>query len=167
MHPHVLLIERFYEAFAKHQPQEMAACYHPDAAFQDPVFPHLQGADIGSMWNMLVTRGGKQMKIDYTHRDIAADDQEGQACWEAHYHFSQTGRKVHNVVQARFQFADGLILRHEDDFNFARWSRQALGWRGLLLGHTRFLQAKVQAQAAASLAAWKAERGLLGRPQNA
>lgn len=160
MHPHVLLLERFYEAFAKQQPQEMAACYHPDAHFYDPVFPHLQGADPATMWNMLVTRGGKQMKISYSHRDLAADDHEGQVRWEADYRFSQTGRKVHNVVQARFRFADGLILQHEDDFNFARWSRQALGWRGWLLGHTQFLQRKVQAQAAASLAKWKAERGL-------
>lgn len=160
MHPHVLLIERFYEAFAKHQPQEMAACYHPEAKFKDPVFPELRGADIGTMWSMLVSRGGKQMKIDYTHRDIAADNRAGEACWEAHYHFSQTGRKVHNVVRAHFEFADGLILRHQDDFNFARWARQALGGRGLLLGHTRFLQNKVQTQAAASLAKWKAERGL-------
>lgn len=160
MHPHVLLIERFYEAFANHQPREMAACYHPDAHFYDPVFPHLQAADIGTMWNMLVTRGGKQMKISYSHRDLAADDNEGQARWEAHYHFSQTGHKVHNVVQARFRFADGLIFQHEDDFNFARWSRQALGWRGLVLGHTQFLQTKVRAQAAESLTKWKAERGL-------
>ena len=48
-------------------------------------------------------------------------------------------------------YAAGLITRHTDRFDFWRWSRQALGAPGLLLGWSPFLRAKVRGQAAASL----------------
>ncbi len=156
MHSHILLLERFYEAFQHRNPEAMAACYHPEAHFSDPVFPHLRGRAIGQMWTMLVARGGKEMMVRYDHRDVAADDYAGQARWEAHYKFSQTGRRVHNIIDAKFTFADGLILDHQDHFDFARWARQALGFTGLLLGNTQLLQRQVQRKAAASLTAWQA-----------
>ncbi len=43
------LIERFYRAFQQRDAATMAACYHADATFRDPVF-ELQGAHVGAMW---------------------------------------------------------------------------------------------------------------------
>ncbi len=60
-----------------------------------------------------------------------------------------------NRIDATFAFRDGLIVRHQDHFDFARWARQALGLPGLLLGWSSFLQNKVRAQAAAGLASFK------------
>ena len=76
----------------------------------------------------------------------------GTARWKAHYTFSQTGRPVVNDVRARFRFEDGLIADHHDDFNFHRWSRQALGPVGLLLGWTPLVRSKVRRMAAGRLA---------------
>jgi hypothetical protein len=60
---------------------------------------------------------------------------------------------VHNRIDARFEFdAAGLISRHVDRFNFWRWSRQALGLKGWLLGWTSLVRDKVRAQAAKNLA---------------
>lgn len=53
-------------------------------------------------------------------------------------------RKVHNVIDARFEFRDGLIIRHVDTFNFHRWASRALGTPGKLFGGTGFLRRKVQ-----------------------
>ena len=65
----------------------------------------------------------------------ARDITERSAHWEATYRFSATGRLVHNIIDAEFEFdAHGLILRHRDRFDFWRWARQALGAPGLLLG---------------------------------
>jgi hypothetical protein len=47
--------------------------------------------------------------------------------------------------------AAGKIIRQVDSFSLWRWSRQALGTRGLLLGWTPIVKNKVQAQAANSL----------------
>ena len=147
-HPHAALIERFYAAFARHDWEAMAACYHSDVHFTDEVFD-LHGADAGAMWRMLCT-SGRELRVKAG--DISADDRQGQAHWDARYVFSATGRPVLNRIDARFEFREGLIVRHVDRFDFWRWSRQALGVRGRLLGWTPLLRRKVRAQAAASLA---------------
>ena len=147
MHANAALLERFYTAFSKHDPAPLAGCYHPQAHFTDEVFD-LHGERIAAMWRMLCVRG-TDLRLEF--RDIQADDRAGSAHWEAWYSFSATGRKVHNVIEASFEFKDGLILRHIDRFDFWRWSRQALGPPGLLLGWSGALRKKVQATAAHNL----------------
>jgi hypothetical protein len=34
---------------------------------------------------------------------------------------------VINIIQAHFHFQDGLIIKHTDDFDVWKWSKQALG----------------------------------------
>ena len=155
MHPHAALIERFYASFAKRDWAGMAACYHPDVHFSDEAFD-LHGADAGMMWRMLLTNG-KDLTLEYS--GIEADDRTGRAHWDARYTFGATGRKVLNRIDASFEFRDGLIVRHVDRFDFWRWSRQALGTPGLLLGWSGFLKDKVRAKAAAGLAAFKQKVG--------
>ena len=152
-HPHAALIARFYDAFQRRDAAAMAACYHGDVQFTDEVFPDLRGPQAGAMWAMLCARG-KDLRV--VPSAITADDAQGRARWDAWYTFSGTGRPVHNIIHAEFAFRDGLIVRHVDRFDFARWARQALGVSGLLLGGTRFMRRKVQATAARSLAAWMA-----------
>lgn len=147
-HPHLALIQSFYAAFAERDAQRMAACYAPDVAFSDPVFPELHGDQAGAMWAMLCA-AGKDLQIRLERAQ--ADDRAGSATWHADYTFS-TGRTVHNVVDAQFTFRDGLIATHADRFDFWRWSRMALGPTGLFLGWTPMLRRKVQQRAAAQLA---------------
>ena len=148
MHPNEALLRRFYESFARLDGEAMAACYAPDVRFSDPVFPDLQGDRAGAMWKMLTGRA-KDLKVEAS--GFRADDRTGEAHWEAWYSFSATGRKVHNIIDARFEFRDGLIVRHDDTFDFWRWSRQALGVPGVLLGWSPMLRNKVRAQAAKGL----------------
>ena len=150
-HPHAVLIERFYAAFARRDWEQMAACYHPDVHFSDEVFD-LHGADVAAMWRMLCT-SGKALHVKFSA--VAADDREGRAHWDARYRFPATNRPVVNRIDARFGFRDGLIVRHVDRFDFWLWSRQALGARGWLLGWTPFLRNKVRAGAAERLAEFK------------
>jgi ketosteroid isomerase-like protein len=143
-------INRFYRAFQERDGATMSACYAPDATFRDPVF-ELSGDRIGLMWRMLTERG-KDLRVEFSN--VVADENAGSADWQAWYSFSKTGRKVHNVIRARFRFRGGLIVDHVDDFDFWRWSRQALGPAGLLLGWTPMLRAKVRKQAADGLDAY-------------
>ena len=153
-HPNDELIQRFYAAFAERRGDSMAACYAPDAHFSDPVFPDLNGAEPGQMWRML-TGASDDLRIELLEHE--AGDDTGSARWQAHYTFTQTGRSVMNDVRATFRFADGLIADHRDDFAFHRWSRQALGLSGLLLGWTPIIRGAVQKKAAARLEEFKAE----------
>lgn len=153
-HPNAQLLERFYTAFANRDAATMRGCYAPDAMFEDEVFT-LKGAEIGQMWTML-SQNAREFSLQF--RDITADDNSGRAHWEAHYLFSATGRKVHNIIEAEFQFRQGLIVMHRDRFDFWSWSRQALGLPGLLLGWSPLIRNKVRAQAARNLAAFSAKK---------
>ena len=131
MHPNADLIHRFYSAFQSRDGAAMAACYTDDASFGDPVFTDLQGREVGGMWRFLCERG---QDLAVTFRDVAADDHEGSAHWDATYTFSATGRRVVNRIDAKFRFRDGKIAWHRDHFDLGAWARQALGWKGLLIG---------------------------------
>jgi ketosteroid isomerase-like protein len=150
------LIERFYAAFAEKDGKGMAACYAPNVTFSDPVFRDLRGPEAGAMWRMLTGRSG-DLRIELLEH--AADGERGSARWRAHYTFAQTGRPVVNDVRASFHFADGLVVEHTDEFDFHRWSRQALGAPGLLLGWTPLLRAAVRRRARAQLDEFLAREG--------
>jgi ketosteroid isomerase-like protein len=150
------LIERFYAVFDARDGDAMAACYAPGAHFSDPVFPDLNGTEPGAMWRMLTSQAN-ELRIELLEHE--ADDTRGSARWRAHYVFSQTGRPVVNDVRAEYRFADGLIAEHTDQFSFHRWSRQALGAPGLLLGWTPVLKATVRRKAAANLASFTQRDG--------
>ncbi len=143
---HQQLIEKFYTAFQQRDHQTMASCYHPEASFQDEAFT-LRGKEILAMWHMLCERG-KDLTLAY---EVTEQAGKVTAHWEPRYSFSQTGRFVHNIIDAEFEFKDGLIYRHVDRFNFWRWSRQALGIPGVLLGWTSLLRNKVSAMAGKTL----------------
>lgn len=143
------LIEKFYAAFAARDGAAMAALYAADATFSDPVFPDLKGAEPGMMWRMLTERAD-DLKIELAEHE--ASDAAGSARWIATYTFTQTGRPVVNDVRAHFRFnSDGLIAGHMDDFNFYKWSKQALGASGALLGWTPIIRNAVQKKARAGL----------------
>lgn len=143
------LIRHFYESFANNDADGMIACYSDEIEFSDPAFGLLKGADAKNMWKMLVERAKGNIKIEY--KNVSATDKKGSADWTADYLFSKTGRKVFNEIHADFEFADGKIIRHTDTFDFWKWSRQALGISGLLLGWSSFLQNKIRQNARESL----------------
>ena len=139
------LIEEFYQAFDQLNAEAMVACYHPEVCFEDPAFGILKGNRAGNMWRMLCeSQKGKEFSVSVF--DIEADEQRGKARWEAHYNFSRTGRKVHNIIYAEFRFQEGKIIDHRDRFDLYRWSKQALGTSGLLLGWTPYFRKKLQGQ---------------------
>jgi ketosteroid isomerase-like protein len=154
-HPNDDVVQRFYAAFDRKDGDAMAACYHPEIRFSDPVFGELRGAEAGDMWRMLTGRAADLRVELATHE---AGDEQGSANWIATYTFAQTGRKVINDIQASFRFRDGLIAEHDDRFSFWTWSRQALGAPGLIAGWTPLLRGKVSAQAREGLEQFRAGR---------
>jgi ketosteroid isomerase-like protein len=155
MHPHATLVQRFYEAFNKKDGEAMAACYHKEVVFSDPVFGELQGERARDMWRMLT---GRAKDLSIVASDIAADDKLGSARWVADYKFGKAGRPVHNVIEARFGFQDGLIVRHDDMFPLWTWSRMALGAPGVLLGWTPMVQRRIRGDAKKGLDAFVAAK---------
>ena len=157
MHANAELISRFYSAFQKRDGQGMVACYHPKIEFYDPVFQALEGDRAKAMWLMLCERA-KDLSIEFSK--VHADDTVGLAHWDAWYLFSATGRTVHNIIDAHFEFEDGLIRKHIDTFDFHRWAGQALGLSGKLLGGTSFMQNKIRKTAVGGLDAYIKKAGV-------
>ena len=146
------VIKAFYEAFSKRDAEGMVKHYADDVRFSDPVFTDLRGSDVGDMWRMLCS-SAQDFSLTF---DSVTDD---SAHWIAHYTFSGTGHRVVNDIQAQFVIADGHIQHHRDTFSLWKWSRQALGPAGLVLGWSPPLQGKIRGQAMAGLRKYQQSRG--------
>ncbi|VAW11988.1 Ketosteroid isomerase-related protein [hydrothermal vent metagenome] len=92
----------------------------------------------------MLCANSKDLSVAFS--EVAIHKDLGKAHWEARYTFGQTGRKVHNVIDAKFEFSNGKIIKHKDDFNLHKWAEQALGLKGLLLGGTSFFKKKLNQQ---------------------
>jgi len=147
------IIKHFYTSFAKGDVNGMISCYDSNIVFKDPVFGELNGDDACTMWRMLLQKSGGDLKIHFNN--IEADNKNGSAEWNAEYVFSKTGKKVINSIKAKFEFQNGKIIRHEDHFDLWSWSKQALGWKGLLFGWTPFMKLGIRKTARKSLERFK------------
>ena len=152
INPMKTLIESFYTAFQQRDAATMISCYHDDIIFHDPAFGELRGEDAKTMWRMLC-RNATDLRIEFS--GINASLKKGAAHWEAWYNFNKTGRKVHNIIEAQFEFKDSKIVKHTDTFNLHRWASQAMGWKGRLLGGTTFFRNKIQQETNKMLADFK------------
>ena len=87
MHPNAQTLQRLYTAFAQLDHATMAACYAPDATFDDEAFS-LKGRDeIGGMWRMLCAATKKPGAAEHwklAFSGIDADATSGKAHREAH-----------------------------------------------------------------------------------
>jgi ketosteroid isomerase-like protein len=136
------VIKEFYTAFQNKNAEKMVACYHDDIVFEDPAFGKLTGLRAKNMWRMLLANSSN-LKVEFS---IIDKDIKNEAKWEAFYVFSKTNRPVHNKIHAKFEFLDGKISKHTDDFNLKAWAKQALGFKGALLGGTSFFKRKLNQQ---------------------
>lgn len=136
------LISKFYTSFAAANVEGMVECYHSDIVFTDPAFGTIKGDDAKNMWRMLISRGDGQTKIEF--ENVEANEKTGSANWRAEYNYGPNKRKVINIIKAQFEFQDGKIIRHIDDFDMWKWSKQALGASGYLLGWSSFMQNQIQ-----------------------
>lgn len=149
MHTNEELIQKFYTAFGNKDYSTMNSCYSNDIVFFDPVFGLLNGEEAKKMWEMLCKRS---TDLNITYGNIIKLDDEYSTCdWVATYTFTKTGKKVINKIRANMKFADGKIIEHSDAFSLHRWSAQALGFSGWLLGWNRFFQQKIKNSARKSL----------------
>lgn len=130
-------IERLYAGLSARDGDAMAACYTPDATFEDPAFGKLEGPEVGAMWRMLTSRGsGARVEL----RERAVTGSTGSANWIASYKFGPKERPVVNDVRSTYHFtADGLIAEQRDSFDLARWGAQAMGPVQCALGRTPLL----------------------------
>lgn len=144
------LIEKFYNGLSNLDAEEMGSCYHEDIVFRDPAFGVLRGRDVTAMWSMLCeSQKGKNFRVDF--HDVKCSGNSGNAICEAKYIFSPTGKPVHNIIHSSFEFSEGKIIKQFDEFSLYKWSRQAMGMTGFLIGWTAYFRNKFQQRSNAML----------------
>ncbi|HMO61869.1 MAG TPA: nuclear transport factor 2 family protein [Ferruginibacter sp.] len=143
------LVHQFYAAFQQLDYTTMNSCYSDDIVFYDPVFELLRGDEARYMWQMLCSNA-KDFSLSFGNI-VALDDEYCTCDWQATYTFSVTGRRVVNHIRANMRFANGKIIEHSDAFSVHRWSSQALGFSGWLLGWNSFFQRKIKNKAKRNL----------------
>jgi hypothetical protein len=151
------LITVFYTCFQRLDWRGMLDCYGEDIFFYDPVFENLDGAEVRAMWEMLLNPA-KDLALQFS--DVVAEAGYGSCEWVATYTFTATGRIVVNRGKARFTIHEGKIVEHHDAFGLWKWSRQALGYPGLLFGWTALLQRKIRRNARRSLEKFMAVKAM-------
>ena len=136
------LITMFYTSFQKLDAEGMNSCYDDEVVFFDPAFDLLQAQEAMAMWRMLCKRA-KDFSLTFGNIQDLGDNY--YTCdWVATYTFSTTGRTVVNNVKAHMKIEDGKIMEHSDGFSLHKWSAQALGLSGMLLGWNSFFQRKIK-----------------------
>jgi len=155
--------ERFYEAFMVRDFYTMGLLYANHATFSDPVFPRLTAQGARLMWQMLLSEA-EDLEIDVKILEDTPD--RARVNWRARYTFTPTKRVVVNRVHTEMAIAAGKIVQQVDKFSLWRWSGQALGWKGWLLGSTPLVQDKVRGQTARSLKEFAQFVALTNRPGN-
>ncbi len=149
------IITDFYTAFMNKDAEKMVSYYDDDIVFNDPVFKNLKGEEAKDMWRMLL---GSATDLKVSFSNVEANGIKGSANWEAIYLFSKTGNTVHNKIKASFEFENGKIIRHTDDFDLWKWSGMALGVSGKLLGWSSFMQGKIKDTAQKALDKYRASK---------
>ncbi len=143
------LITKFYTSFQNLDAAGMNSCYSQDVVFFDPMFELLQANEARAMWKMLCKNA---RNFSLTFGNIQDLDDGYYTCdWVATYTFSRTGKKVVNNVKAHMKIEEGKITEHSDGFSLHKWSTQAMGLSGLLLGWNSFYQRKIKNSAKRNL----------------
>jgi len=122
LHSNALLLQRLFSSLDRRDDKTMAACYHSKATFEDIAFKLEGKQQIHDMWRMICAGD-----IRATFEVVHADDETGRVRVVDEYTFSDTGRKVRNVIDSRFKFKDHLVLEHCDTCDPREWAAMAMG----------------------------------------
>ena len=109
------------------------------------MFGELNGDSVKKMWEMLLSNKDAQFKLTFS--DIHEKNNFVYAKWQASYYYGPHKRFVVNSVNAKFKFSENKIILHEDQFNLWKWSKQAIGLPGVILGWSNFFKSKLQTEA--------------------
>ncbi len=136
------ILNEFYQSFASGDAQGMVKFYGEHVEFSDPVFGPLKGDRAAAMWKMLLSRRDESTQISY--KILETTENTGKVNWKAEYNYGPKKRRVINHIHSNITIRNGKIVRHIDHFDIWKWSRQALGTPGYLLGWSGFMRNKIR-----------------------
>ena len=147
MHPNVELIENFTRPSLAATMPACSRCYDPAVDFADPVFT--VQANVHTPCGTCSSAEARPSRSPSTR--FKPTTQVEARTGKRSIIFRRPKRPVLNIIDAEFKFRNGKIYWHRDHFDFWKWSRQALGTSGMLLGWSPILHNRVRKTASANL----------------
>lgn len=147
-------LERFFDAMQRCDTEALRTSYHPALRFDDPLISTTSVGDrldwCGMLWSPRDADGQRIWQLEL--EEVRTRGALATARWNLRYRYTPTKRLIDQALHSHFSFdADGRITTQRDSFDFWRWSRQAHGLLGLLLGWTPLMWDQAREQARASL----------------
>ena len=136
------LLSTFYKALAEGNLETLTTCYSKKNQFSDPAFGDLQGPQIMDIWTFLLSKGGENLQVET--EVIYEESLSAAGQWGAKYPFGSKKRPVTNGITATFVIEDRKIVTHHDVFDLWKWSSQALGLPGMLMGWSPWFATKLR-----------------------
>lgn len=127
----------------------LRSLYHPKAEYMDELFS-LKYREILALWYSCML---PEMKLEVKVKSIEQFKDVVVTKWTISYTISSINRRITLDEIGRFEFEDGLIIRHTDKYSFHSWCTQALGVAGMLASWSKWLRSKVRNQAYSSISA--------------
>ena len=124
----------FFAAFARRDAAGMAAAYHPNVKFSDPLFGKLRGRHmVMEMWNTILPAANPQTfriepKILGAPVRKADGAYEVKVHWDAAYDLGK--RHVDNHSDTTLTIKNGKIVTQRDSWDLDKWTKQALPFGG-------------------------------------
>jgi len=122
--PPAVLLLKFFKAVQTQDVKAIGECYHNDIEYYEPAYGKMTGPRALGYWSFFFSQV-KEMQCEYDGLKINGD--KGTLHIEEWYTWSATGHAVHNLVDCEFDFKDGKIFRHIDNYNLNAWAFQSLG----------------------------------------
>jgi hypothetical protein len=139
------IIERLIRDLAQGQTDGLDALYADDARLVHPILGTLGRAQIEALWLGFIE---KTTDLQIYHDCQTIEAEFAGFDWSASFYFQPTGRFVRIDGKTVMSFHEGRIKRQTDFLNMRNFSRQLLGWRGLILsfvpGWRRFLEVEIR-----------------------
>ncbi len=123
----------------------LSAGYAPEAVLYHALLGELKGREIAQAAGGFLRQTANRAMAFQVENAAASAAQVG---WTASYDFTPTGRRVKIEGTTRLLFGQHGIERQVDTIDRGAWSRQAFGWKGVVLsclpGWRSFLAAELR-----------------------
>ena len=141
------IVEQFYAALNAKDLLTLRSLYHPKAEYNDEIFS-LNYKEILALWY-----SSMQPEMELVAEVHSIDQQKESIVthWTISYTIASINKRITLDEVGRFEFQDGLIIRHTDEYSFYRWCAQAFGVAGMLASWSKWLRKKVRNQAYSSI----------------
>jgi SnoaL-like domain len=126
------LVEQHFKAIQARDADAILAAYAPDCRVEHPLIGHMSKEQFARALRTFMGQT-PDYRLDFQINHAGAHQVEAE--WTLEHQFHLTGRRIQLCGTTTYVLAANSISRQIDRFDRRVWSRQALGFTGLVLAY--------------------------------